>query len=141
MEQQLARATSRTRFSAVLLGVFGALALGLAGVGVYGVVAYSVAARTHEIGIRMALGASRSDVLKLVVGDGLLLCAAGLMVGIPVGLLVTRVLSSFLYGTKPGDPMAFAGVSLLLTGMATLACYIPARRAMKVDPLVALRYE
>ena len=117
------------------------MALGLAGVGVYGVVAYSVAARTHEIGIRMALGASRSDVLKLVVGDGLLLCAAGLMVGIPVGLLVTRVLSSFLYGTKPGDPMAFAGVSMLLTSMATLACYIPARRAMKVDPLVALRYE
>src|SRR5207244_2381673 len=141
MSQHLARASSRTRFSAVLLGVFAALALGLAGVGVYGVVAYSVAARTREIGIRMALGASRSDVLKLIVGDGLLLCVAGLAVGVPLGLVSTRVLSSFLYSTKPSDPMAFAGVSLLLTGVAALASYVPARRALRVDPLVALRYE
>jgi len=141
MEQQLAGATSRTRFSAVLLAVFAGLALALAAIGMYGVVAYSVAARTREIGIRLALGAKREDVFKLVVGDGLILCLAGLLVGIPSALAATRVLSSFLYETKPGDPMAFISVSLLLIVVALTAACVPARRAMKVDPMVALRYE
>jgi putative ABC transport system permease protein len=105
------------------------------------VVAYSVAARTREIGIRMALGAKRGDVLKLVLGDALLLALAGIAIGVPLGLVSTRVLSSFLYGTKVNDPVAFAGVSLLLIAVAAIASYFPARRAMGVDPPVALRYE
>jgi putative ABC transport system permease protein len=141
MDEQLANATSRLRFSAVLLGVFAALALALAAIGLYGVVAYSVAARTREIGIRLALGAKREDVFKLVIGDGLLLCLAGLLIGIPGALAATRVLSSFLYDTKPNDPIALAAVSLLLIAVALIAAYVPARRAMKVDPMVALRYE
>ena len=141
MEQQLAGATSRLRFSAVLLAVFAALALALAAIGLYGVVAYSVAARTREIGIRLALGAKREDVFKLIVGDGLLLCLAGLLIGIPSALAATRVLSGFLYETKPSDPIAFAAVSLVLIAVALIAAYVPARRAMKVDPMVALRYE
>jgi len=141
MDQQLAHATSRLRFSAVLLSVFAALALGLAAIGLYGVVAYSVAARTREIGIRLALGAKREDVFKLVIGDGMLLCLAGLLIGLPSALAVTRVLSSFLYDTKPGDPWAFAAVSLVLIAVALIAAYVPARRAMRVDPMVALRYE
>ncbi len=141
MDEQLADATSRLRFSAVLLAVFAALALALAAIGLYGVVAYSVAARTREIGIRLALGAKREDVFKLVVGDGLLLCLAGLLIGIPGALAATRVLSSFLYDTKPNDPIALAAVSLVLIAVALIAAYVPARRAMKVDPMVALRYE
>ena len=141
MDRKLADATSRLRFSAVLLSVFAALALVLAAIGLYGVVAYSVAARTREIGIRLALGAKREDVFKLVVGDGLLLCLAGLLIGIPCALAATRVLSSFLYNTRPSDPIAFAAVSLVLVVVALVAAYIPARRAMQVDPMVALRYE
>jgi len=141
MDQQLARSTSRLRFSAVLLAVFAALALALAAIGMYGVVAYSVAARTREIGIRLALGAKRGDVFKLVVGDGLLLCLAGLVIGIPSALAATRVLSSFLYETKAGDPLAFAAMSLVLIVVAVIAAYVPARRAMRVDPMVALRWE
>jgi putative ABC transport system permease protein len=141
MDQQLADSTSRLRFSAVLLGVFAALALVLAAIGLYGVVAYSVAARTREIGIRLALGAKREDVFKLVIGDGLLLSLAGLLIGIPSALAATRVLSSFLYNTQPGDPLTFAAVSLVLMVVALIAAYVPARRAMKVDPMVALRYE
>ena len=129
------------RFSMVLVGVFAGLAVLLAAIGIYGVMAYSVAQRSHEIGVRMALGAKRADVLKLVVGDSLLLCLAALLLGIPSALATARVLSSFLYDTKPNDPVVFTAVSLLLTGVALTATYIPARRAMKVDPLVALRYE
>jgi putative ABC transport system permease protein len=141
MEQQVAAATSRTRFSTVLLATFAAVALLLAGIGFYGVVAFSVAARTREIGIRMALGARRGEVMRQVVGDGLILCGVGVALGLPLALAATRVLTTFLYGTKPGDPIAFAGISVLLAAVAALASYIPARRATKVDPLVALRYE
>src|SRR4029079_16812264 len=116
------------------------LALALAAIGIYGVMAYSVAQRSHEIGIRMALGAQREDVMKLVVSDSLLLCLAALLVGIPSALAATHLLSSLLYDTKTNDPVAFAAVSLLLTGVALAATYFPARRAMKVDPMVALRY-
>ena len=141
MEQQVADATSRARFSTVLLSAFAAVALLLAGIGLYGVVAFSVAARTREIGIRMSLGARREEVMRLVMGDGLILCGVGVALGLPLALAATRVLTSFLYGTKPGDPIVFAGISALLAAVAALASYMPARRATKVDPLVALRYE
>lgn len=141
MDEHLAASTSRLRFSAVLLGVFAALALMLAAIGLYGVVAYSVAARTREIGIRLALGAKREDVFRLVIGDGLILSLAGLLIGIPCALGATRVLAGFLYDTNPADPLAFGIVSLVLILVALIAAYIPARRAMKVDPMVALRYE
>jgi putative ABC transport system permease protein len=141
MRNVVAASMATRRFSMVLLGVFAGLALALAAIGIYGVMAYSVAQRSHEIGIRMALGAQREDVMKLVVSDSLLLCLTALLVGIPSALAATRLLSNLLYDTKTNDPVAFAAVSLLLTGVALAATYFPARRAMKVDPMVALRYE
>ncbi len=141
MDQVFAAAVSQERFQALLLGLFAALALVLACVGLYGVMSYSVAQRTHEIGVRMALGAQPLDVLKLVIRQGMFLTIAGLVVGVFAGAMVTRVLSDMLFGVTPRDPLTFIGAPLLLLLVAFLACYIPARRATRIDPLVALRYE
>ena len=129
------------RALSVLTGFFGVLSLLLACVGLYGIMAYSVARRTHEIGIRMALGAEKRDVLRMVIGQGLKLAVIGVAIGIAGAMALTRFLSSLLYGVTPTDPLTFIAVSLILIAVALLACYIPARRAAKVDPMVALRYE
>ena len=141
MDQVFATAISQERFQALLLGLFAALALVLACVGLYGVISYAVAQRTHEIGVRMALGARPGDVLKLVLRQGMGLTIVGLVVGIAIGSVATSVLSDMLFGVTPRDPLTFLGVPALLLLVAFLACYIPARRATRINPLVALRYE
>ncbi|PYV27509.1 MAG: permease [Acidobacteria bacterium] len=141
MEQLVYKSVASPRFNALLLACFAALALTLAVVGIYGVMSYSVAQRTHEIGVRMALGAQQEDVLKLVVSQGLRLTLIGEVAGILGALGLTRFLSSLLYSVKPSDPLTFVVVSLGLAGVALLASYVPARRATKVDPMAALRYE
>jgi len=141
MEDVVAESSSQPRVLTSLLGVFAALALMLAAVGIYGVVAYSVSQRTHEIGIRIALGAQQSNILRLVVGQGLVLVTTGVAIGLVGAFVVTRVLSSLLFGVSTTDPLTFGGTTLLLVGVAVLACYIPARKAAKVDPMVALRCE
>ncbi|HYK21631.1 MAG TPA: FtsX-like permease family protein, partial [Pyrinomonadaceae bacterium] len=129
------------RFGAVLLGVFGFLALLIASIGIYGVMSYGVSERTQEMGIRMALGARASDVLRLVISQGMWLAVIGVAIGVGLALSVTRVVKSYLYDVSVTDPVTFIGIALLLIGVALLACYVPARRATKVDPLEALRYE
>jgi len=129
------------RFSLVIFGVFGTVALLLAAMGVYGVTSYAVAQRTQEIGIRMALGARMADVLKLVLKGGMSLALIGAAIGLAGAFAITRVMSSLLFGVAPTDRATFIVVALVLLAVAFLACFIPARRATKVDPLVALRYE
>ncbi|MGH9445474.1 MAG: ABC transporter permease [Terriglobia bacterium] len=141
MEQIVSASLSSRRFPMLLLEIFAGLALLLAAVGVYGVISYSVSLRTHEIGIRLALGARRADVLRLVVGQGMALVFPGIGIGIGAGLAVTRLLSKLLYGVGPADPVTFILVSIILCAVALAACYIPARRATKVDPVEALRCE
>lgn len=141
MDEVLSTSVERRRFTAVLLALFGGLGLLLASVGVYGILSYMVAHRIPEIGIRMALGAAREDVLSLIVGQGLRLAASGLLAGILGSLLLTRLMARLLFDVSPADPLTFFGVAVLLGAVSLLAIYIPARRAAKVDPMVALRYE
>lgn len=141
MEERLTHSVAARRFNLLLLGVFAALALLLASVGVYGVISYVVTGRTHEVGIRLALGAQRADVLRLFLQQGMTLVLLGVGVGLAGAFALTRVMSSLLFGVKASDPLTFGGVAVLLSLIALLACWLPARRATKVDPLIALRSE
>jgi putative ABC transport system permease protein len=141
MEEIQSDSIARQRFSMLLLAIFAGVALVLAAVGIYGVMSYSVAQRTHEIGIRMALGAQTSAVLKLAVGYGMKLVAIGVVAGLIAAFALTRVMSTLLFGVTATDPVTFTVISLLLIIVAAVASYIPARRATKVDPIIALRYE
>jgi putative ABC transport system permease protein len=129
------------RFRTLLLGLFGLIAVVLSAAGIFGVISYSVSRRTHELGIRMALGATPAAILKMVLREGGRLAATGLAVGLIATLILTRFLQTMLFEIKPADPLTFAAVAFLLAVVALAACYIPARRAMRVDPMVALRYE
>jgi putative ABC transport system permease protein len=141
MQSWIDELTARSRFGTLLLGLFAGLALVLAAIGIYGVMSYSVTQRTHELGIRIALGAKARDVFKLILGRGLVLTLIGIGLGLAASLALTRFLSSLLFGISATDPVTFGGLALLLTAVALLACYLPTRRAMKVDPMVALRNE
>jgi putative ABC transport system permease protein len=141
MEDNMAGTVAQPRFRTWLIGIFAALALTLAAVGIYGVTSYSVTQRTSEIGIRVALGAQPSDVFRILVGEGLRFALIGVAIGLAGALVLSRLLGSFLYDTSAADPLTFAAVAMLLTLVAVGASYIPARRAMRVDPMVALRYE
>jgi putative ABC transport system permease protein len=141
LEQLLGTSVAPRRFNMMLLGIFAGVALVLAAVGLYGVMSYSVTWRTHEIGIRMALGARRADVLRLVVRQGMIMALIGLGIGLIGAFSLSRVMRSLLHGVSPTDPLTFTGVSIVLLCVALLACLIPARRATRVDPIVALRNE
>lgn len=141
LEEVISNSLSQRRFNSLLLVIFGALAGLMAAVGIYGVIAYSVTQRTNEIGIRLALGAQPFDVLKMILGQGIKLTLIGVVIGLVAAFALTRILSSLLYGVSATDPLTFLGVPLLLTAVAALASYLPARRATKVDPCVALRYD
>ena len=141
MQEVLGDSLGDWRFYMELLGIFAGVAVLLAAVGIYGVMSYSVSERTHEIGIRMALGAQPADVLRLVTKMGLQLTCIGVVVGAALALGLARLITIFLYGVKPSDPITYIAVAAALAAVALLACYIPARRATRVDPMVALRYE
>src|SRR5262249_2165840 len=141
MEEIMGRSIASRRFNMLLIGLFAGLGLSLAGVGIYGVVSYSVAQRTREIGVRIALGARAADVVRLVLKHGLGLAAFGVAIGLSASLALTRLMKGLLFGVSAADPLTFAVIALLLIGVALMACWIPARRAARVDPMVALRQE
>jgi len=141
MDEVLVQSTARNRFNMVLLRIFASLAMLLAAIGIYGVMSYAVGQRVHEIGIRMALGARAGDVLSLVLRQGLSLVVMRIVIGLMGAVWLTEAMKSLLFGVSPNDPPTFAIVSALLLAVAAAATYIPARRATKVDPMVALRYE
>jgi len=141
MNQVIAESVAQRRFTMGLLAIFAFAALGLAALGLYGVISYAVTQRTREIGLRMALGGRRLDVLRLVVGQGMKMAMIGALAGLLASLALTRLIKGLLYGVSASDPLTFIAVALLLTLVALVACWIPARRATKVDPMVALRCE
>jgi ABC-type antimicrobial peptide transport system permease subunit len=141
LDEMVSASLSERRFSMEMVALFALTALLLAGLGIYGVISYMVSERAHEIGIRVALGAERRNILQMVLGQGFGLAIAGAAVGLVGALIVSHLMAGLLYGVRPTDPPTFMGVALLLIGVALLACYIPARHAMRVDPLVALRHE
>jgi putative ABC transport system permease protein len=141
MQDMLAGSVLRRKFAMLLLSIFAGLAMLLAAIGLYGVMSYTVSQLTHEIGIRMALGAQKEDVLKLVVGQGMRLAGLGVILGLVVSMVLTRLMATMLFGVSARDPITFGIVATLLATVALLANYIPARRAARVDPMVALRYE
>lgn len=141
MDEIVSRSLGQRRFAMTLLGAFAAFALVLASVGIYGVISHLVGQRTHEFGIRMALGARRADVLRLVLADGVNMVALGVAIGLVAAFALTRLIARMLFGVNAHDPLSFASVAGLLVLVAMLACYLPARRAIKVDPMVALRHE
>jgi putative ABC transport system permease protein len=141
VEERIANANAAPRSHSLLLGIFGGLGFALALVGVYGVMSYLASLRAREIGIRMALGAGPAQILRLVIAHGLKLTFAGVFIGVASGLALTRFMRTFLFGISATDPLTFVSVAVLLTLVALAACFIPARRAMIVDPMVALRYE
>jgi len=141
MDEVISDSLAARRFSMTLLGLFAALALVLSSIGIYGVISYLVGQRTQEIGIRIALGAQRTDVLRLVASEGAKMAAIGVAIGLVAAFALTRQMDKMLFGVSATDPLTFAGVAVVLLAVALLACYIPARRAMRVDPMVALRYE
>jgi predicted permease len=141
MQTIVARSVATQRLAMILLSVFSGIALLLSAIGIYGVISYLAGQRTHEIGVRVALGASSADVLRMVLGEGMRITLVGVGIGIVAAVGFTRLIAKIIYGVGATDPITFAGVAILLTGVALLACYIPARRAMRVDPIIALRYE
>jgi putative ABC transport system permease protein len=141
MDQIIARSVADRRFALELLGVFAAVALLLAAVGIYGVMSYSFSQRTHEVGVRIALGAQRLDILRMALGEGMRVVVIGLASGLAGTAIMTRFFRSMLFDVRPTDPVTFLSVSAILAGVAFFACYVPAKRATRVDPLAALREE
>jgi putative ABC transport system permease protein len=141
VEEVLDRSVATPRFNTLLIGLFAGVALILTMVGLYGVMSCAVVENTQQIGIRMALGAQRSDVLRVILGQGMRMTVAGIVIGLGAALGLTRLMSSLLFGIGSTDPWTFTSVAVLLLGVAAAACYLPARRAMNVDPMVALRQE